>query len=471
MIQWTKAWTRVRTNGHEAERYIEPLLHLDTDSLLRTFVESLPEGVLIIDREGRVLYMNEAGAKMLDLDAPSCIGQSVEDIVDFRPVVLQALETGRGYLEKEFRIESPTRGPLHFIKSAILLRDDAGQVLGVIDCFRKAKVGAGKGCRDTEPQAQYCFSDIIGHDPQFLNAIRLAQLAASTDATVLLDGESGTGKELFAHAIHTEGEHRDGPFVVVNCAGLPQSLIESELFGHVSGAFTGATREGYAGKFEQAHNGTIFLDEISELPIEMQAKLLRVLQDKTFTRLGGSRPITTNARIIAATNRDLLEEVRNQRFRADLFYRLNVLRITIPPLRSRESDVFYLAEHIIEKLAARHGVPSPKINWEVHQALARYDWPGNIRELENMMERAIILANGGGEIRLEHVPDNLTPSQDARIVPAEGVSGAEENLDTIERSAIMAALRANHGNVSRTAHRLGVSRNTLYRKIEKYKLR
>ena len=472
MIQWTKAWTRVRTGGDKTQGYIEPLLHLDTDSLLRTFVESLPEGVLIIDREGRVLYMNEAGAKMLDLDAPSCIGRSVEDIVDFRPVVLQALETGRGYLEKEFRIESPTRGPLHFIKSAILLRDDTGEVIGVIDSFRKARAGAAQGCRDAEPRARFCFSDIVGNDPQFLNAIRLAQLAATTDATVLLDGESGTGKELFAHAIHTEGENRDGPFVVVNCAGLPQSLIESELFGHVPGAFTGATREGYAGKFEQAHNGTIFLDEISELPIEMQAKLLRVLQDKTFTRLGGSRPVTTTARIIAATNRDLGEEVRNQRFRADLYYRLNVLRITIPPLRAREGDVFHIAEHIMEKLAARHGVPTPKISWEVHEALARYDWPGNIRELENLLERAIILANGGEEITVDHIPGDLTPTTGPRVSGAEVSSGSgEENLDTIERSAIMAALRANHGNVSRTAHRLGVSRNTLYRKIEKYNLR
>lgn len=472
MIQWTKAWTRVRTNGHAADGYMEALPDLDTDSLLRTFVESLPEGVLIIDREGRVLYMNEAGAKMLELDAPSCIGQSVEDIVDFRPVVLQALETGRGYLEKEFRIESPTRGPLHFIKSAILLRNDEGEVIGVIDCFRKARVGAVKGCSDAEPKARYCFSDIIGNDTQFLNGIRLAQLASTTDATVLLDGESGTGKELFAHAIHNEGEHRDGPFVVVNCAGLPQSLIESELFGHVPGAFTGATREGYAGKFEQAHNGTIFLDEISELPIEMQAKLLRVLQDKTFTRLGGSRAVTTTARIIAATNRDLSEEVRNQRFRADLFYRLNVLRITIPPLRARSGDIFYLAEHIIEKLAARHGVPTPRIDWRVHQALAAYDWPGNIRELENMLERAIILANGESEITMSHIPANMTPTLDAQMGPVEaGRQGGDENLDTIERSAIMAALRANHGNVSRTAHRLGVSRNTLYRKIDKYNLR
>lgn len=472
MIQWTKAWTRVRSNGRQAGGYVEQFLDLDTDSLLRTFVESLPEGVLIIDREGRVLYMNEAGAKMLDLDAPSCIGQSVEDIVDFRPVVLQALETGRGYLEKEFRIESPTRGPLHFIKSAILLRNDDGEVLGVIDCFRKARTGVPTGCRDAEPKAQYCFSDIIGNDPQFLNGIRLAQLASTTDATVLLDGESGTGKELFAHAIHNEGEHRDGPFIVVNCAGLPQSLIESELFGHVPGAFTGATREGYAGKFEQAHNGTIFLDEISELPLEMQAKLLRVLQDKTFTRLGGSRAVTTSARIIAATNRDLSEEVRNQRFRGDLFYRLNVLRITIPPLRARTGDVFYLAESIIEKLAARHGVPTPRIDWQVHQALAGYDWPGNIRELENMLERAIILANGESDITLSHIPADMTPTLHAQRSPAEASGqGGTDNLDTVERSAIMAALRANHGNVSRTAHRLGVSRNTLYRKIEKYNLR
>jgi PAS domain S-box-containing protein len=467
----------------EAEvTYPSPLSSQDftTASLLSSFVESLPEGVLILDRVGTVLYLNQSGAVMLGLENENCLGRHVSDIVDFRPVVLRALETGRGYLDKEFHIDSPSRGRLHFLKSAIMLRDKRGEVMGVIDSFRKlpeARTGkqtGGGAC------SRYTFADILGGDPQFLNAKRLAEIASSTDATVLLDGESGTGKELIAHAIHSASERRDGPFVVVNCAGLPDSLIESELFGHAPGSFTGASREGYMGKFEQATSGTIFLDEIGELPLEMQSKLLRVVQDKTFTRLGSSSYITTDVRIIVATNRNLEEEVARKHFRGDLFYRLNVLRITLPPLRQRRKDIFLLTDAIVEKLACRYGVLPPKISAGVRQLLHDYAWPGNIRELENVLERAIILSGGCGELTAETIPlrperggceESLYEGISQPTHPAEPVRQERVmSLEAVERAAILAALEQNQHNITSTARRLGISRNTLYRKMEKYQL-
>ena len=278
------------------------------------------------------------------------------------------------------------------MKSAVILHDRGGNIIGVIDTFRQVDKVHTMIARMTGAKAKFTFADIIGQDPGFLEATNLSRMAAQSRANVLIEGESGTGKEMFAHAIHHASDRNAGPLIIVNCSALPRSLVESELFGYESGSFTGARKEGFAGKFEQANMGTLFLDEIGELPLDMQAKLLRVLQDRTFSRIGGNKTITVDIRIIAATNKNLLAEIRNGNFREDLYYRLNVVNIHCPSLREKSGDIHLLATHFAQKSAAYYGKPVYEIDPEVLRLFREYAWPGNVRELENTLERAMIVA-------------------------------------------------------------------------------
>ena len=311
---------------------------------------------------------------------------------------------------------------------------------------------------------------IVGAAPATQRAVELARKVASTDSTVLLRGESGTGKDLFARAIHFTSRRAGGPWVKVNCGALPEALLESELFGHEKGAFTGAVRQ-KPGRFEDAGRGTLLLDEIGELPMPLQVKLLQVIEEKTFTRVGGNQPLTVDVRIIAATNRDLEAMVRERHFREDLFFRLNVFPITLPPLRERPGDVRPLAEFFL----LRHGASADKLTARALQALERYPFPGNVRELEYTLERAMILA-GSDPIDIEHVsvarPDLAGVSGGAGApawvpeIPAEGLS-----LEVLERELILKALERAGGNKSQAARLLGLTRRTLYSRMERHGLR
>ncbi|RMG47606.1 MAG: sigma-54-dependent Fis family transcriptional regulator [Acidobacteria bacterium] len=323
--------------------------------------------------------------------------------------------------------------------------------------------------------------DIVGIRSGLREVARLLEKVIPTDLTVLIQGESGTGKELVARAIHREGPRRDAPFVAVNCAALPDALLESELFGHVKGAFTGADRD-RAGRFEAADGGTLFLDEIGEMSPALQAKLLRAIQDRAVVRLGSSSPRPVDVRIICATNRDLEREVQEGRFRADLFYRVAVYPITIPPLRQRREDVPLLAEHILLSAAE----PRPRgITPAAMEMLEAYDWPGNVRELQNVIRRAIVLA-GTAAIAPEHLPprvqaaggDRLAPSAAIRrgvpvgAASSSGMPGGDRipTLEEMERRHIVRCLELCRGNLSLTARRLAIGRTTLYRKLRKYGL-
>ena len=310
---------------------------------------------------------------------------------------------------------------------------------------------------------------IVGGAPGTLRAVELARKVAPTDSTVLLRGESGTGKDLFARAIHFSSRRAGGPWIKVNCGALPEALLESELFGHERGAFTGAVRQ-KAGRFEDAAKGTILLDEIGELPPPLQVKLLQVIEEKTFTRVGGNQPLTVDVRIIAATNRDLEAMVRERQFREDLFFRLNVFPIVVPPLRERPGDVRPLAEHFLR----RHGASGDKLTARALEALERYPFPGNVRELEYALERAMILA-GSDPIDLEHLslagvgpgpaPGAAGPGWVPEI-PPEGLS-----LEVLERELILRALERARGNKSQAARLLGLTRRTLYSRMERHGLR
>ncbi|MHB8846009.1 MAG: sigma-54-dependent transcriptional regulator [Nitrospirota bacterium] len=314
---------------------------------------------------------------------------------------------------------------------------------------------------------RYSFGKILGTSEKMREVLDLAGRVASSDATVLITGESGTGKELLARGVHFNSARSEGPFIAVNCAAIPENLIESELFGHVKGSFTGAVRD-REGKFELADGGTLFLDEIGDLRIDLQAKILRALQERTIERVGGSKSIELDVRIVAATNRDLEREVREGRFREDLFYRLSVVTLHLPPLRERKSDIPLLAEHFLKKFNPEGGAI---MSAEALSLLTAYGWPGNVRELENVMERASVLKRGS-TIGANDLPEKLSrraPEGAAGIIlnlPDEGLS-----LEELERDLIVRALEKHSGNQTRAAEFLRITRPTLIYRMEKYGLK
>lgn len=344
---------------------------------------------------------------------------------------------------------------------------------------------------------RYCFEDIIGQSPAIENCLRLCRKAAASDLTVLLAGESGTGKELFAQSIHSGSSRREGPFVAINCGAIPRDLIESELFGHERGAFTGAAAT-RPGRFELASGGTIFLDEIGEMPLSMQIRLLRVLQEREVVRVGGQKSLKVDIRVIAATNRDLVEMVADGRFRQDLFFRLKVLTVAVPPLRERLDDIGALARRFLDRISSRGGPTG--FSGDFIKSLKAYDWPGNVRELENLVEVEASLCDGP---MITHVPDYLrlrgfavgqvTPDSGKGVSPesckgAGGpVFGTTENcppdfssppegsppvkLSDLEREAFEKTWKLSHGRQAEVCRSLGISRATFYRKLKEYGLK
>jgi transcriptional regulator with PAS, ATPase and Fis domain len=311
--------------------------------------------------------------------------------------------------------------------------------------------------------ARFTFEDVIGESLPIKECLRLAKIAANSAANTLIQGESGTGKELIAQAIHNGSSRANGPFVAINCGALPRDLVESELFGYEEGSFTGARQGGRPGKFEMAQGGTIFLDEIGEMPLEMQVKLLRVLQERKIMRIGGQRLVDVDVRVITATNRDLSEDVRLGNFRSDLYYRLNVLLITIPPLRDRQGDIILLSEFFLNKLCPQSGVPCKSFSPAAQALLLDYPWPGNIRELENVVERAVNVCPDE-LIGPVHLPAHMQRTRKA-------ARAAIPNLRDVEKEFMQKVLDDCKGNISLAAKTLGIGRTTLYQKIKHYALK
>jgi DNA-binding NtrC family response regulator len=367
----------------------------------------------------------------------------------------QALKLGAyDYVDKEGEFREELRAILERAARERRLEADNLNLRGTVDSLTRG------------------LATIVGDSPGVRQAVELARKVAPTDSTVLLRGESGTGKDLFARALHFSSRRAAGPWVKVNCGALPEPLLESELFGHEKGAFTGAVRQKH-GRFEDAGHGTLFLDEIGELPVSLQVKLLQVLEEKTFTRVGGNQPVTVDVRILAATNRNLEEMVREREFREDLFFRLNVFPITLPPLREHPGDIAGLVEFFLR----RHGAAAGKVTPAALRALERHPFPGNVRELEHALERAMILA-GSDPIEPEHLPFGHGAGGTAAAsapggspawvpeIPAEGLS-----LEVLERELILKALERARGNKSQAARLLGLTRRTLYSRMERHGLR
>lgn len=310
--------------------------------------------------------------------------------------------------------------------------------------------------------------EILSQSPKMKGILKTVSQVAQSNATILIEGESGTGKELIAHRIHALSPRRDFPFIAVHCAALTETLLASELFGHERGAFTGAS-ERKTGRFERAHQGTLFLDEIGEISPDVQVKLLRVLQEGEFERVGGTKTIKADIRLICATNKNLAAEVRAGRFREDLYYRINVIYLKIPPLEERKEDIPVLADAFIKQFALSNGKKITAVDPEVIQSFKNYPWPGNIRELKNIIERMVVLA-ADSQLTLAHVPEDIRSPQTVPSTHLSNPPAAGHNLSNMEKEMIRQALKDSGGNKSLTAQKLGISRRTLYRKMDEYQI-
>jgi len=424
-------------------------------------LDSIADGVFTIDREGRITSFNRAAEKITGFTKTEAIGQFCFDV--FRASICQqacalkrTIDTGKQVVNLPVTILTKDNRELPISISTAVLRDKAGRMIGGVETFRDLSVIEELR---KELDDRYTFHDIVSKNHRIRSIFSILPDIAESGSTVLIQGPSGSGKELFAKAIHHLSQRAEGPFVAVNCGALPDSLLESELFGHVKGAFTGADRD-KPGRFAAAEDGTLFLDEIGDLSLAMQVKLLRVLQEREYEPLGTTKPNKADVRVIAASNRDLTELVKNKLFRGDLFYRINVVKIELPPLVQRREDIPLLVDHFIRRFNARRGREISGVSDAVMDILMRHDFPGNVRELENIIEHAFVLCKSGA-ILPEHLPPELLSSS--------GKSAAEaEPLASAEAHAIREALRQFRGNKVATARHLGVSRATLWRKLRKH---
>lgn len=462
--------------GYEAEKINKAIV--EKNKYESAIVETLTDGVLTVDKDGFVTYLNQVGAEILCVNREKSIGKHISNVVDFKPVVLDVLKTGKGYIDKEFLLTNASGIKIHFIKTAVPIKDENGNVVTVVDTFRKIK-RVNKFLNEmTGAYANFNFEDIIGSSSKLQECINTAKAAASSLSNVLITGESGTGKELIAHSIHNYSDRRKQPFVSINCGAIPRELLESELFGYEPGSFTGASTKGRIGKFELADGGTIFLDEIGEMPMDMQVKLLRVIQDRKLTRVGGNSVFDLDVRIIAATNKNLLDLCKKGIFREDLYYRINVLHVNLPSLRERKEDIHELIRHFIKKVSNYLNKTVNEISPGAMKKILSYSWPGNIRELENAIERAVNLCNGSiiTENEIFNAEWSITnpatrQAEESSAASFETLSERDiEPLEVMERRAIERALSISGGNITITANMLQVTRNTIYNKMKKYNL-
>ena len=405
---------------------------------------------------------------LTDLRMPGMSGvELLEHLKAFDPDLVVVVITAYGSVESA--VDAMKKGAFHYLSKPLGKEE---LTLVVQRALRTKHLADENRSLRQELRERYAFHNIIGRSRPMQEVFRMIEKVAPSESTVIIYGESGTGKELVARALHAHSRRYDHKFLAVNCAAIPDTLLESEMFGYEKGAFTGAQTQ-KKGLFEEAHAGTLFLDEIGDLDIVLQAKLLRVLQAGEFQRVGGTQTLTADVRVLAATNKNLEEEVREGRFRQDLYYRLNVVPIFLPPLRGRKADIPDLAAHFLKKYQAKHAAGPKRIGADAMQRLLDYRWPGNVRELESVVERSVILAEGeviGPEtlpLPLQDRPaDAAAPADPAHLtIPDEGIS-----LEQVERGLIEAALRKSGGQIKRASELLGITYKTLQYRIQKYGL-
>ncbi|ODA17805.1 sigma-54-dependent Fis family transcriptional regulator [Geobacillus thermoleovorans] len=445
--------------------------------MLEAIIHSSEEAISVVDENGNGILINPAYTRLTGLTEEDVIGKpATADIAEGESMHMQVLKTRRPVRGARMKVGPKNRDVIVNVAPIIVdgvLKGSVGVIHDVSEIQRlTTELNRARQIIRTL-EAKYSFADIVGESEEMKVAIEQAKLAAKTPATILLRGESGTGKELFAHAIHNASDRKYNKFIRVNCAAIPETLLESELFGYEEGAFSGARRGGKRGLFEEANNGSIFLDEIGELSASTQAKLLRVLQEREIVRVGGTKPIPINVRVIAATNVNLEKAIAEGAFREDLYYRLNRMPIYIPPLRARKEDIPALCRHLIQKLNQDYGRNVEGVTDEAMAKLLAYDWPGNVRELENVLGRAMIFMKFH-EVMIDatHLPPLASPSSVPahRVETEEEIRPLEEMVSRYEASLIEQALRRHRGNKTAAARALGISVRNLYYKLEKYNL-
>ena len=439
----------------------------DVNKYLEAVLNSVSDGIIAVNGQGLITGVNKVAAKEFRSHPRELVGKTINAFIQHDGRLQSFFNTkAAGFAREEVLVKMPD-GPASCIALAHPVFSEKNDNNGFVLTFSSSKKTYFQAKTSRGNIVKFRFLDIIGKSKSIRQSIEIAKRVAAGPSTILILGESGTGKELFAQAIHSASDYRNGPFVSVNCGAIPKELVQSELFGYVDGSFTGAKRGGYTGKFEMANGGTLFLDEIGEMPFEMQVNLLRVLEEKAVTPIGSKRAIPIDVRIIAATNKSLFEEVSKGRFREELYYRLNVIAIALPPLRAREEDIRLLAEYYIDKISRKVGKCIESIDPDIWHRFDNYRWPGNVRELVNAVEHAVNFSPDK-EILVEHLPPYL---KEGNIKETRTEDHSIMSLAEVEKEAIVKALRFYDGNITRSSKALGIRRNTLYDKIKKYNLK
>ncbi|MCB2227596.1 MAG: sigma 54-interacting transcriptional regulator [Desulfarculaceae bacterium] len=450
------------------------------DYLVTALMESPHESMLLIDAEGKIRFMSRSTAEFYQVDPVQVVGAHIHE-VNPASRLPEVLKTGKAEVGSVLRMAGKER-----IIARIPIRDDDGRIVGafaklvfwhvkrVRELVRQTEVLEEK-VNYYEKELQNLYSSrydlqlVVGESQPIQQARQVATQAAQSDLSLLITGETGTGKDLFARAVHRMSARHNKPIVKVNCGAIPHELFESEFFGYQAGAFTGASQRGKPGKFELANEGTIFLDEVGELPLAMQVKLLRVIQEQEVERLGGTKPLKLSFRVIAATNRDLKAMMRAGKFRQDLYYRLNIFHLRTPALREIRGDIPRLAYHILSGLrTGKRPVPA-RVSQEVMQLLSSHDWPGNVRELKNVLERAAAVA-GSGTLLPDHLPPDFLEAAPQSKVVSPAPRSLKAEMAEAERQALERALKYTGGNRTQAAELLGIHRTGLHQKIKKYGL-
>ncbi|MED1562253.1 Fis family transcriptional regulator [Alkalihalobacillus alcalophilus ATCC 27647 = CGMCC 1.3604] len=446
-----------------------------------TLLTNVEDAIAITDINGNVTAWNRKSEEMYRLKKEEIIGQPITNFFEKEALIL--LSTMQTQLGVNQHYNQPRPNVHVLINSApiyvnnkiiggLSIERDITDMVKLNEHLSETTAYLHDLEQNVNGDAEPSFQKIKGRSTKLQEAITLAKKVASTDAPVLITGESGVGKELFAEGIHQASKRNKKPFIAINCGAIPNALFESELFGYEQGAFTGAARGGKKGKFDLAKGGTLFLDEVGEMPLELQVKLLRVLQEKQYYRVGGTESIPFDVRIITATNRDIEQMVLDGRFREDLYYRLNVIAIHVPPLRERIEDVPALVQLFLKEFSFKYSTPAPHIDSEVMYAFMQHRWKGNIRQLRNIIERLVILGSDTDTINAKHLPPNFFESQQTKLTEPLGESTPtiEDTSHSINKEQIVSALDKTYGNRSAAAKILGISRATLYNKMKKYKL-
>lgn len=459
-----------------AAQFIESQLKLKKESersqltseYLKAALEAMSSALIIVNEDNIITHVNPVAERIFGVSFSTISNKRLENLIK-NDVIIEVIKKKKELQDHELILHESLIKPRCLVSLKPILNPH-GEQIGSVLSLKELKKVQRLVQRVIGAQAQYTFQDIKGESREIKDVIKLCKTVAGSPSNVLITGESGTGKEMVAQSIHNGSDYSGGPFLALNCAAIPHDLVESELFGYEAGTFTGGIREGKSGKFELVAGGTLFMDEINGMPLAAQAKLLRALEDKKFFRLGGTRYLHLDARIITATNKDILQEIEMGNFRSDLYYRLNVLEINIPPLRERGHDIRLLAHLFLQEISEKVGKRVEDISPEAIGYLERRSWPGNVRELKNWIERAVNLVEGSILTLSDFPQDERSTGKDDSHIVNERVQHDTSDLHKLERITIMDVLEECGGNITEASRRLGIGRATLYRKMKKYQL-